>query len=309
MKLFLVTGSIGSGKTLVLKELYSKLFKRYKTVLIVHEAGYIGMDGTFLIQNNIPAISYPYSRVAPNPDKAVLDNIESARHNFSPNFVLSEVSGVVSTPYILNLFRESSEKTVGGVIYVADCSSFLKDYKRDHSFISTQVLWADYIILNKEDRIDPRKKAIILKLLREINPVAFIYETRYGILTQDFLKHLAEKIFSREKSVIYKIEISDLYSNAKLTRTPLNCRLLSAQGSTEPQRIVKFLNAYKEQIFRAKGFFLTGYGMCFIQLSRGFIDYKFFDFTSYANNNRLSLILPLRIQEKITDDFSNIFVP
>ncbi len=314
MRLVLLTGDMGAGKTLVLKDIFEKLFKKYKTVLMVHEAGLVGMDATFLAQNNIPVINYTHDKVAKEPSRALNQNIQSAQSMFNPDIICTEVTGTVPTPFVLKLYRENfTDIVVQTVIFVADATNFLTNYRKDTEFYNTQLTWADYVVINKGDLVSSIQIEKIRRIIKLINPYVYVQDTRYGVLSKEMLLEIEEDLTKNRLSRIYQVPKSTVKlsesSNIKAIESSLFCSILAAKGSTDPKVIADFLTCHKGDIIRAKGIFLTGYGLCHMQLVNGRVDYKIFETKKIqSRQNLFSLILPVGAREVSQEEFASFFV-
>lgn len=313
MQLVLITGSMGSGKTLVLKELFLKLLNKYKTVLIVHEAGFIGMDATYLAQNNIPALNYSYCKVAEDPGQTFMYNLENARQKFNPDIVCAEITGNVATPVVIKEAKNrDSDIHIQAVIYVLDATSFLSEYRKKREFLQLQIAWSDYVIVNKEEQLNLHQKESIRKIIKAINPYATVLETRYGILSRDLLAKIAIDLQSPKVSIVYSTENNQLETKRSLwtkgTESKIRCGLLFTEGSTEPKKITNFFLRHKDKIVRAKGRFVTGYGLCYLQLNQGIVDYQIFSVEKYFHNKNIaSLLVPTDFQADLKLEFVDCF--
>ncbi len=157
VKVDIISGFLGAGKTTLIKELLGDALKGQQIVLIENEFGEIGIDGGFLKDAGIEIREMP-SGVGKLSD--VIHAVERVK----------DEAGVVV----------NSATTV---VDVLKCGMYMKNFGE---FFRNQVESAGTIILSRMDTDkaarDTDKVSDALKMIRELNPTAVVITTPVSVL-------------------------------------------------------------------------------------------------------------------------------
>jgi len=170
VKIDIITGFLGSGKTtfiLKLIEAFSKTDK--KIVIIENEFGKIGIDGTLIKKSGIPVYEISNGCVCctlKGDFQSALDNIVDT---LNPDHIIIEPSGI----FVMDDFKDlikgcHNDYIINSCICIVDCLSFLKQKQRYTIFFQSQLKNATSVVLSKSQFVD--KVDLIVEELKEINP-------------------------------------------------------------------------------------------------------------------------------------------
>ncbi len=180
MKILLLTGFLGSGKTSALLQLARKLAdasrKDGKSVVIIeNEIGEVGVDDKVLKAGGLQVKELFAGCACCTGGASLLSDIRALRDTMDPEWILIEATGVAYPGQI----KESVEACFGipvKILALADA----KRWKRLHAYmaqlIEAQVEDADCILLNKVDLVDPEEADAIVGELRSCNVRAEIHK-------------------------------------------------------------------------------------------------------------------------------------
>ncbi|HPR24305.1 MAG TPA: GTP-binding protein [Bacillota bacterium] len=178
IKVFLITGFLGAGKTTFLKEAFDA-FKGMKTGAVVNEFGDINIDGMVLRREGIKLAELTGGSIFCSciKDKFVDSLIEMSKMDMDIMFI--EASGLADPANMGEIIAGIKHKTgdvydYKGSLCIADGESFaeLSDIL---IAVKTQVEFASAVIINKIDLIDDGKLEKVKAKIREINPLIPIY--------------------------------------------------------------------------------------------------------------------------------------
>ena len=182
MKLVLITGFLGSGKTTFLTKLL-KDFKNEKVGVIMNEFGEEGIDGTLIQKNGIDLMELNNGSIfcACIKDNFIKALAEMTKYDFK--YVIVEASGL-SDPSnietILDTVNKLAEKEYdySGSVCIIDSLYFLQQLQLLPA-LTRQIQYSSSAIVNKTDLQTKEKiNEIEIKLL-ELNNNISIYRTVY----------------------------------------------------------------------------------------------------------------------------------
>lgn len=195
MKLYLITGFLGAGKTSFLKNLIQH-FEHKKLYIIINEFGKIGVDAKIL--SNLGAV---LSEINNGSIFCAcrLDKFESALENAikeKPDIILVEASGLSNPVHIERVMSNSkfSSDQLGGII---DGGSIcIVDALRLQSVIETatvcknQIAVSSLAIINKCDIASAEQIEQTRSLLQKANPFIHIEQTSWGTFKAEWFNYV-----------------------------------------------------------------------------------------------------------------------
>lgn len=182
MKILILGGFLGSGKTSVLLQLAHYLVdqssndQRTHVAIIENEIGQIGIDDKVLRQNGYTVKDIFSGCVCCTLNGDLITGIQEIKKMSEPDWVIIEATGVAFPDKI----AESISKSLGGlpcrIVTIVDA----KRWKRIHiplaNLIEGQLNDANFILINKTDLVDEDELIVIEKELSCLNQSATIYK-------------------------------------------------------------------------------------------------------------------------------------
>ncbi len=178
IKIDIISGFLGAGKTTLIKKLFSSCFTKEKVALIENEFGEIGIDGAFLKESgvNIKEINSGCicCSLVGNFEKSLLELIET----YAPDRIIIEPSGVGKLSDIIKACNSVQADTkINIVCTVVDggkCKMYLKNFGE---FYIDQIQEANTILLSKTDKMTEEKVIEACELIKDYNPTVTIITT------------------------------------------------------------------------------------------------------------------------------------
>ena len=181
MKILLLSGFLGSGKTSALLQLARKLAdasrKDGKSVVIIeNEIGEVGVDDKVLKAQGLQVKELFAGCACCTGGADLLADIRTIRDTVGPDWIIIEATGV-AYPRQIKESVEACFRIPVKILALADA----KRWKRLHAYmadlIEGQVECADCILLNKVDLVEEAEADAIVEELRRYNPTAVIHKT------------------------------------------------------------------------------------------------------------------------------------
>lgn len=198
MKVFLIGGFLGSGKTTAVLKLIQKLAAdNKKTALIVNEVGEIGIDGETLEIAGIPSKEITNGCICCSLIYSLKVTVSELADVYQPDVLIMEPTGLSFPSQIRDeLLDMNVMMSFAPVVTLVDVSRFTAEMSQIPKFVEQQLREAEIIGINKIDLAAEEKIRETETFLKEMNPNAFILrlsaagedgsvDTLYEILMQE----------------------------------------------------------------------------------------------------------------------------
>ncbi len=276
MKVNIICGFLGVGKTTLLKDLLAKSSEG--TAVLINEFGDIGLDGLLVNQGqNISVAELPSGCVCCSLRRDLVEAIKEIREKIAPQRLIIEPSGIAAPSGILEALASpqlAGMLEIEAVIGIVDCSSFIENYESGMfgTFYLDQVYNSDLILLNKTDLVDAELLERTGRLVRELNPAAVVLPSTYCQVNLPEIKHEKPTVTYGFKPDMqsYSVRASKIY---------------------EQNRIEQLLDQVQEgrygEVYRAKGVFRTDTGWIGFDFVQGVLSYQIIE---HSNDSRFIFI-------------------
>ncbi len=180
MKVLLLGGFLGSGKTSILLRLAQYLVSTTeggtKVMIIENEIGEVGVDDKILRSQGLQVRELFAGCACCSGGSDLIDDISYIRKTYDPEWLVIESTGVA---YPLQI-KQNVEMYFGfkvGVLCLADAQRWKRLRRAMSALIDSQLECADWILLNKADLADGEQLAAIEADIRTVNADARIWRT------------------------------------------------------------------------------------------------------------------------------------
>lgn len=195
VKVDIISGFLGAGKTTLIKKLLEEKLKDEKAVIIENEFGEVGIDGNILKNSGIEIKEINSGCIcctlAGDFEKAV----EEAVAKYKPDRIIIEPSGVGKLSDVLKVFDAPALKekfTVNMVITVVDIQKYQIYTANFGEFFENQIKNAKTIILSRTQKADSKKLEASVDNIHKLNPHANIITTPWVSLNAGLIIAAAE---------------------------------------------------------------------------------------------------------------------
>ncbi len=180
MRILLLSGFLGSGKTSALLQLASYLVRTSdkggtSVMIIENEIGEVGVDDKVLKARGLQVKELFAGCACCTGGADLLADIRSIRDSVGPDWIIIEATGV-AYPLQIKESVEACFRIPVKILALADA----KRWKRLHAYmaqlIEGQVENADCILLNTVDLVEEAEADAIAEELRACNPTAAIHK-------------------------------------------------------------------------------------------------------------------------------------
>ena len=195
IKVDVISGFLGAGKTTLIKKLYGEVFKNEKVVLIENEFGEIGIDGAFLKESGIEIKEINSGCICCSLVGDFSTSMQEVVAKFAPDRIIIEPSGVGKLSDILKAIdKVEGDLKVNVVATVVDAGKCKMYHKNFGEFYNDQVENANVIIASKTEKLSEEKLIDVASLIKQINGEALIVTTPVELLDSEKLLKTFENI-------------------------------------------------------------------------------------------------------------------
>ena len=188
VKVDVISGFLGAGKTTLIKRLLSSAFKGEKVVLIENEFGEIGVDGSFLKEAGIEIKEINSGCICCSLVGDFEKSMEEIISKFEPERVIIEPSGVGKLSDIVKAIEKvKADLQLNIIATVADGGKVGMYMKNFGEFYIDQIKQANTIVISKTDKISEAKLQKAVENVRSINATATLITTNLESLDHDTL--------------------------------------------------------------------------------------------------------------------------
>lgn len=178
VKVDIISGFLGAGKTTLIKNLFKSSMKNEKVVLIENEFGEIGVDGTFLKESGVEIKEINSGCICCSLVGDFSSSMKEVVEKFNPDRIIIEPSGVGRLSDIIKAVEKVEEELkINIVATVVDGGKCKMYHKNFGEFYNDQIAQAKTVIVSKTEKLSERKINDALEIIRELNPDVTVITT------------------------------------------------------------------------------------------------------------------------------------
>lgn len=184
-KIDIFSGFLGAGKTTLIKKLLKESLADTQVVLIENEFGEIGIDGGFLKEAGIEIKEMNSGCICCSLVGDFGASLREVLDTYTPERILIEPSGVGKLSDVMKAVQDAMadrDVELNSAVAVVDackCKMYIKNFGE---FFVNQIEHAGTIILSRTDKLDEKKLAVCVEMIREHNAKATIITTPWDAL-------------------------------------------------------------------------------------------------------------------------------
>ncbi len=221
IKLTLISGTLGAGKTTLIKQLLKQKPKDEHWVLLVNEFGAIGIDGAILNEQAVADIvEIPGGCICCSSQAELTETLLNIAQNSAADRVIIEPTGLGEPDKIIDIFNDINlEKyyQIQSLISVFDASHTSLEELHSLKIMQSLVTMADIIIINKTDLAKSSQLEALEHYFHKLYP-----PKQNIIFTQNSLTpnlNLNEPHFSQHKTAELSFNFLSSENGFKLNKT------------------------------------------------------------------------------------------
>mgnify|MGYP004616892467 FL=1 len=205
VKIDIISGFLGAGKTTLIKKLLKDGFQGEQVVLIENEFGEIGIDGGFLKEAGIQIREMNSGCICCSLVGDFGTCLKEVVTKYNPDRILIEPSGVGKLSDVIKGVQGVQDEvdiklnSYTTVVDAKKCKMYMKNFGE---FFDNQIQYAGAIIMSRTDIATEKKVQESLELLRSLNKDAAIITTPIENLDGKKLVEVMEHPVSLEQEML-----------------------------------------------------------------------------------------------------------
>ncbi len=189
IKIDIISGFLGAGKTTLIKKLFQNGFNGEKVVLIENEFGDISIDSGFLKDSGVKIKEINAGCICCSLVGDFETAIKDLVNQFHPDRIIIEPSGVGKLSDIINAVEkvkldDLSLNILATVVDGKKAKMYLKNFGE---FFLNQIEAANTVIISKTENLSEEQIDELINIIKEHNENANIITTNISLLSSDTL--------------------------------------------------------------------------------------------------------------------------
>ena len=273
MRIDLLFGFLGSGKTTLARRILEEWGPRERLALIVNEFGDVGVDGAILQGNDIDMVELSSGCLCCTLKGSLLNAIEELGARAPVDHIVIEATGVAEPEEMIATFadpsfRESYE--LGPITTVVDAAKFAKIKFALGPFFTAQIEKADVLVLNKVDLAESETLEETRRQVREVNEQAVVRFADHGdIDIAEIMQGPPSQVARRYAAATSGDGHQDHNHGHEHRHAPAESCVLDAAASVNRSDLERFFAEAPEDLWRGKGFLLVDGAPKLVQFAMG----------------------------------------
>lgn len=278
MRIILLFGFLGSGKTTLAQRILEQWAPKEKLALIVNEFGDVGVDGEILKGKGIDLVELSSGCLCCTLRGSLMSAIEELAQRGSLKHIVIEATGVAEPEQMLEDFADPAFRArfeIGPITTVLDAPKYAKIRTMLGEFFDAQVEKADLVILNKIDLADAATLEAVRDEVRELNADATIHFAERGdIDLADIMQGPSSRVAARytqasrmSQGDLSKQHVHTDHDHHHAHHAPAESFVVDLPRVIAREALETFFAAAPQGLWRAKGFLLVAGQPTLVQFS------------------------------------------
>lgn len=282
MRLNLLFGFLGSGKTTLARRILTGQPAGEKIAVIVNEFGDVGIDGAILEGRNVDVVELTSGCLCCTLKGSLLNAVEELRDKTGVQRIVVEATGVAQPEELIETFADPSfgeRYEIGPIVTVVDAPKYLKLSAMLGEFYGAQVQNADIVILNKVDLAPAADLEAVRRAAAGLNAAGeLVFAERCDVDLGRLLDGPSSRVVEAYRVAHGQPSGTQAHADGHNhdhdhgrdhRHPPAQSFVLDADGDAGRLAVETFFRALPENVWRAKGFMSVDGQPCLIQFTMG----------------------------------------
>lgn len=185
MKIDIISGFLGAGKTTLIQKLINEELCKEKIAIIENEYGEIAIDGAILSDGEIEVKEITSGCICCSIKGDFKDSIKEVIDRYNPDRVIIEPSGVAKFSEVISSIKEAklNNAEINMKITTVDAQNYKSYINNFGEFYKNQIAAAELIILNRTESMNPSEVDEICDGIKAVNSKLKIITTPLNEIT------------------------------------------------------------------------------------------------------------------------------
>ncbi len=202
MKILIISGFLGSGKTTFI----NKLMKIHKDNYVVMENEYasVNVDADLLENNREKIWEMTEGCICCSLNKDIGESVLTISNTLNPEYLIIEPTGIGKLSQIVSSIKKVCYERIEllNTITLVDATSFLENIRKEDPYYLNQISFANIILLTKTENLQKEEATGMLQKLNKLNSNANCILESSISETDDFWQNILKtKFIDFEKNI------------------------------------------------------------------------------------------------------------
>ncbi|MFQ5994931.1 MAG: CobW family GTP-binding protein [Acidiferrobacterales bacterium] len=269
MKVNLLFGFLGSGKTTLVRHILGERAKQQSLAVIVNEFGDVGVDGVILEGRNVDVVELTSGCLCCTLKGSLLNAIEELEQAGKVDQIVVEATGVAHPEEMLETFSDSTLRStidLGPLVTVINAPKFSVLRQGLGDFYTDQVRRADVLLLNKIDLAEPEQLEAVHQEIKAMNPKAAV------LFTEQCDTDVGLILDGEDSETLERRDDGGGHAHTHRAHPHVDSFVLDSSGDAKRADVEHFFAQLPEHVWRVKGFMNIEGQSCLVQFATGQLD-------------------------------------
>lgn len=205
IKIDIISGFLGAGKTTFIKKMIDEVYKDEKIALIENEFGEIGIDGGFLKDSGVNITEMNSGCICCSLVGDFGKNLKEVITAYHPDRIIIEPSGVGKLSDVMKSvidIEKEQDVRLNALVTVVNAKKASKQMKAFGEFFNNQIAFATTIVLSRTQTATEAQLELCVKQMQELNPKAAVITTPWDRITGEQILNVMEGSDSLELKLL-----------------------------------------------------------------------------------------------------------
>ncbi|MGL4762644.1 MAG: CobW family GTP-binding protein [Sarcina sp.] len=195
MKIDIISGFLGAGKTTLIKKLLSEELSKEKVAIIENEYGEVAIDGNLLKGAGVEVTEISSGCICCNIKGDFKDSIAQIVNDYKPDRIIVEPTGVAKLSEIILSVKEANtiNAKINMIATVVDVNNFSAYLRNFGEFYKNQIASAGLVLLSRTRDASENELNKVVQEIRQLNKTANIITTSWDEISAKRIIEVGEK--------------------------------------------------------------------------------------------------------------------
>jgi Putative GTPases (G3E family) len=201
IKIDIISGFLGAGKTTFIKHLMDKLYTEENVVILENEFGRINIDQETLGREGLIVKPIQARCICCSGSNDLYSGMNEIIREFSPNRIIIEPTGVAKLSEIKKIIQGSDlvmKCEIEHIVTIADAKNYQTRTMISKEFFEDQIRASEVIFLSKTDQLETDKIQTVKEAIHKINRNCLVIVDAWDNMTREqlvmWINHKQEKL-------------------------------------------------------------------------------------------------------------------
>ncbi|WP_241421238.1 CobW family GTP-binding protein [Candidatus Contubernalis alkaliaceticus] len=212
MKVDIISGFLGSGKTTLIKKFLKEEFYQEKLAIVENEYGEVSIDGPVLQQGSYYVKEIMSGCICCTLVGDFVDSMEKIIKDYSPQRIVIEPSGVAKLSEVISAVKKLELKyqlEVNLLIAVVDVLKYKMYLQNFGEFYRDQIGNARMVVLSRTGQVNSKDLKVVVDSIKTINNSAGIVTTPWEQITAGDITAAAEPL--QEENILSAADLDRVF--------------------------------------------------------------------------------------------------